>query len=61
MIQKLTGSTAAVRHTPWDFADVELRVPDIGKARALLDFAPKVDLEEGLQRTIAWYRRNLGG
>jgi len=61
MIQKLTGSTVAVRHTPWDFPDVELRVPDIGKARALLGFAPKVDLEEGLQRTIAWYRQKLGG
>jgi nucleoside-diphosphate-sugar epimerase len=61
MIQKLTGSTAAVRRAPWDFPDVELRVPDIGKARALLGFAPKVDLEEGLQRTIAWYRQKLGG
>ena len=61
MIQKLTGSTAGVRHTPWDFPDVELRVPDIGKARALLGFSPKVDLEEGLQRTIAWYRQKLGG
>ena len=36
--------------------DVELRIPDIGKARELLGFEPSVDLEEGLLRTIEWYR-----
>ena len=40
--------------------DVELRIPNIDKARTLLGFEAKVDLDEGLERTIAWYREKLG-
>jgi len=40
----------------WNFPDVELRIPDIGKARKLLGFSPRVELEDGLGRTIEWYR-----
>ena len=36
--------------------DVELRVPNVGKAKERLDWSAKVDLEEGLLRTIHWYR-----
>ena len=36
--------------------DVELRIPNVDKARELLGFEPKVELDEGLERTIAWYR-----
>jgi nucleoside-diphosphate-sugar epimerase len=43
----------------WNKADVELRIPNIDKARQLLDYEPRVDLEEGLLRTIAWYRNRL--
>lgn len=55
-IVRLAGSQSEIRHIEWKFADVELRVPDISKARALLGYAPEVDLEEGLARTIAWYQ-----
>jgi nucleoside-diphosphate-sugar epimerase len=34
-------------------------VPNIDKARRLLGFEPRVDLEEGLLRTIAWYRERV--
>jgi dTDP-D-glucose 4,6-dehydratase len=45
-----------------DYVDVELRIPSIQKASALLNFQPKVDLNEGLARTIAWYKaqREMG-
>ena len=43
-----------------DQADVELRIPNIEKARELLGYKPKVDLEEGLLRTVYWYRHHLG-
>jgi nucleoside-diphosphate-sugar epimerase len=33
-----------------------VRQPDIGKARRLLGWEPTVDLEEGLARTVEWYR-----
>jgi nucleoside-diphosphate-sugar epimerase len=55
-IVRLCGSDSGLQHIEWNFADVELRVPDIRKARTLLGFEPMVDLEEGLARTIAWYR-----
>ena len=42
---------------PGRYPDVELRIPNIDKARELLAFEPAVDLEEGLLRTIAWYRQ----
>jgi UDP-glucose 4-epimerase len=45
------------------YEDVERRVPDITRARELLGFAPKVDLETGLRETIRWQieRRRLLG
>lgn len=53
----LGGSKSRLVPVRWDFPDVELRIPNIDKARALLGFEPRVDLEEGLLRTIEWYRR----
>ncbi len=43
------------RHSP----DVEIRIPDIHKATEILGFTPQVELEEGLLRTIEWYRHKL--
>lgn len=60
-IVRLAGSQSEIKHIQWNFTDVELRVPDITKARKLLGYEPRVDLEEGLARTVAWYRaQNLG-
>lgn len=59
MIVRLCGSKSALKQVRWDFPDVELRIPNIDKARSLLGFEPTVDLEEGLERTIAWYRARL--
>jgi UDP-glucose 4-epimerase len=45
------------------YEDVMRRIPDITRARTLLGFEPKVDLEDGLKRTIEWQvarRRALG-
>jgi nucleoside-diphosphate-sugar epimerase len=39
---------------------VELRIPNVDKARDLLGFEARVELDEGLERTIAWYREKLG-
>jgi len=55
-IVRLVSSTSKVECVPWEQADVELRIPDINKARKLLKYEPVVDLEEGLLRTIEWYR-----
>ena len=55
-IVRLSGSRSRIAFVPWDQTDVELRIPNIEKARRLLGYEPQVDLEDGLQRTIQWYR-----
>lgn len=60
LIIEAAGSRSEMRFTPMDLADVELRVPDIKKAQERLGFTAAVDLDEGLRRTIAWYRQKLG-
>jgi nucleoside-diphosphate-sugar epimerase len=57
-IVRLSSSASAIEFVPWHSADVEIRVPAVAKARDLLGFQARVDLEEGLLRTIQWYRRN---
>ena len=55
-IRQLMGSEAEINFRPLHYTDVEMRIPNIDKARKLLGWEPQVDLEEGLNRTIAWYR-----
>jgi UDP-glucuronate decarboxylase len=38
---------------------VERRCPDLTRARELLGYEPRVSLDEGLDRTLAWYERNM--
>ena len=45
---------------PLHYTDVELRIPNVDKARRLLGFEARVELDEGLERTIAWYREKVG-
>jgi nucleoside-diphosphate-sugar epimerase len=56
---RLSSSGSAVKFVSMDRPDVELRIPSITKARQLLGYEPKIDLEEGLLRTIQWYRREF--
>jgi nucleoside-diphosphate-sugar epimerase len=51
-IIKLTGSTSALTFNPLPTDDPQQRQPDISKARQLLNWEPRVALEEGLQKTI---------
>jgi nucleoside-diphosphate-sugar epimerase len=55
-IKRLTGCPGEIVFVPLDYADVELRIPNVEKAREQLGFEAKVELDEGLERTIAWYR-----
>ena len=55
-IHRLAGATGEIGFTPLGYIDVELRIPNVDKARGLLGFEPKVELDDGLARTIAWYR-----
>lgn len=57
-IIRLSNSSSKLRFERVDRTDVELRIPSIIKAEKLLGFSPKVDLDEGLIRTIDWYRNH---
>jgi len=55
----LTGSSSAIVSRPLPTDDPKVRQPDITKARSLLGWEPVVGLDEGLKRTIAWFREHL--
>jgi UDP-glucose 4-epimerase len=55
-IKILTGCPGELRFQPLHYTDVELRIPNVDKARQVLGFEAQVELDEGLERTIAWYR-----
>lgn len=55
----LTGSRSRLIHRPLPEDDPIQRCPDITKARTLLGWEPRVPLEEGLSRTIAYFRNLL--
>ena len=55
-IKRLTGCPGEIVFQPLHYTDVELRIPNVDKARELLGFEAQVELDEGLERTIAWYR-----
>lgn len=58
-IKQLTGCPGEITFQPLHYVDVELRIPNASKARELLGFEPAVELDDGLARTIAWYRERL--
>ena len=55
-IVRLSSSGSKIEFVKWNKADVELRVPSVDKAEELLGWRARIDLEEGLLRTIYWYR-----
>jgi UDP-glucose 4-epimerase len=55
-IRRLTGCPGEIRFQPLHYTDVELRIPNVDKARQVLGFEARVELDDGLARTIAWYR-----
>ena len=54
----LCKSKSKIVYIPKNYVDVELRIPSIDKAKELLGFNPKVDLNEGIIRTYKWYSKN---
>ena len=55
-IKRLSGSDSEIVFKPLHYTDVEMRIPNVDKARKQLGWEPRVDLDDGLERTIAWYR-----
>jgi nucleoside-diphosphate-sugar epimerase len=55
----LTGSSSGIIHRPLPTDDPTRRRPDITKARRLLEWEPEVSLDDGLTRTLAYFRASL--
>ena len=55
-----TGSRSRIVEKPLPVDDPKVRQPDITRARTLLDWEPKVPFDEGLDRTLAYFRQKLG-
>jgi len=57
MVIRLTGSTSQVEYRSLPIDDPKVRCPDIAKAKSELGWEPQVVLEDGLQRTIDYFRK----
>jgi len=58
-IIRMTGSQSRIVYRPLPIDDPKVRQPDITKARQLLGWEPKVPLEQGLVKTIEYFRKKL--
>jgi len=58
-VRELTGTSVPIEFRPLPVDDPKRRCPDISKARRLLHWEPKVDLDEGLRRTLQYFRRQV--
>jgi dTDP-glucose 4,6-dehydratase len=59
-IQDVVGQHPGVTFEPRPTDDPSVRCPDITLARDVLQWEPKVPLDEGLERTLPWFRSQLG-
>jgi len=53
-IIRLTNSKSKIKFEKNSYQDVELRIPNIDKAKSILDFEPKISLDEGILKTMEW-------
>jgi len=64
LIRRLVGSASEIVHVPYasafgsHFEETRRRVPDVTRARDVLGFEAQAKLEEGLQRTVDWFRKS---
>jgi nucleoside-diphosphate-sugar epimerase len=60
IIERQVGREAIIERHPFPAADMAANLANVRKAGELLGWEAQVGLEEGLARTIAWYRENRG-
>ena len=58
-ILQVTGSGSKIVFKPLPVDDPKVRQPDISQAKKLLKWEPKVNLEEGLQDTLDYFRKRI--
>jgi UDP-glucuronate decarboxylase len=60
LVIKLTNSKSKIVFKPLPSDDPKQRKPDIKKAKEALDWEPKISLEEGLLKTIPYFKTKIG-
>jgi len=58
-IIQLCGSQSKIVFQEINYSDVNVRVPNTLKARKLLDFYPKVEIDDAILHTKKWYEENF--
>ena len=61
IVKKLSGSDSEIIFKPLPVDDPRRRKPDISKITATLGWRPKVKLEDGLKKTIEWFKKRVMG
>ncbi len=60
MIEKYTGKKARMHNKPFHKADMKATWADISKAKKFLRWAPRISLDEGIRRSVQWWREYKG-
>jgi dTDP-glucose 4,6-dehydratase len=60
MILEVTEAKSRMLHSPLPVDDPHVRKPDISRGREILGWSPKVELREGIQKTIPYFQNKLG-
>jgi dTDP-glucose 4,6-dehydratase len=58
-IQRITGTKSPIEYRPLPEDDPKVRQPDISRAKKILGWEPKVDFDEGIRKTIDYFRTRL--
>ncbi len=61
LVIEITGSDAEIVHEDLPVDDPAKRRPDITRARTELGWEPKIELREGIERTVEWFKHELAG
>ena len=60
-VQRLAGTDVPIVHKPLPVDDPKVRRPDISRAKEVLGWEPAIPFDEGMRRTIAWFREQVKG
>ncbi len=55
----MTGSRSEIVFEALPVDDPQIRQPDITRAKQVLGWEPKVDFDDGMRRTIAWFKERV--
>jgi nucleoside-diphosphate-sugar epimerase len=55
-VRDITATSVPINFTEPTFRDIEIRVPSLEKARRVLGYTPKDDLDKALRLTVAWHK-----